>query len=236
MVSVISLLLAQPTPALNAGAGEEGFWQTMGAEYARKLFAGVDRHLEQPHTNYLLTDSPDLAPPGVIVCHTPLTREQGPGWWGKMAIFHPDVLPQGDRALYLDLDNVVCGPLDKIVDVQAPNTPLVMVDDMYTPGLPNGSTLLFVPWACGHLWHEYAANPTQIQQEFSQWPNAADQAFIAKRIDPPFLQRFLPHGTILNARVHIERGDDYANASLVLGSFHPKPHESTQELYRRHWV
>jgi hypothetical protein len=231
MVSVISLLLAKPTPTLNAGVGEESFWQTRGEEYARKLFAGVDRHLTQPHTNYLLTDSPELAPVGVIAIPTPLSREQGPGWWGKMAIFHPAILPQDDKALYLDADNVVCGPLDWLVDLDPP--PLLMLDDMYTPGLPNASTLLFVPWACGTLWHEYAANPTQIQQEFSQWPNAADQAFIAKRTAAPLVSA---PGRILNARVHIERGDDYSHASLVLGSFHPKPHESTQEFYRRHWV
>jgi hypothetical protein len=235
VVSVISLLLAQPTPHLQSQVGEEGFWQTMGAEYARKLFAGVDRYLQQPHTNYLLTDSPELAPVGVIAIPTPLSREQGPGWWGKMAIFHPDVLPQGDKALYLDLDNVVCGPLDKIVDL-APVS-LLMVDDMYTPGLPNGSAILFYPRYCTDLWHEYIRHPLDLQAEFSQYPNQwADQGFIATRRGFQPMQTLLEPGVILNSRVHIEPGADYAGASLVIGGHHPKPHESTAEFYRQHWI
>lgn len=235
MVNVISLLLAQPAPHLQPQVGEEGFWQTMGAEYAQKLFAGVDRHLQQPHTNYLLTDSPELAPVGVIAIPTPLTREQGPGWWGKMAIFHPDVLPQDDMALYLDLDNVVCGPLDKVVNL--PSYPLYMTDDMYIPGLPNGSVLLFHPRQCGMLWYEYQMAPDWIQREFSHYPAQwADQGFISARLHPPFLQSFLPPRTILNSRVHIEKGADYRAASLVIGGHHPKPHESTQRFYAEHWV
>ena len=237
MVSVISLLLAKPTPHLHSQVGEESFWQTMGAEYARKLFAGVDRHLQQPHTNYLLTDSPELAPVGVVAIPTPLTREQGPGWWGKMAIFHPEVLPQDCKTLYLDLDNVVCGPLDKIVDLQVPGASLLMADDMYVPDLPNGSAMLFLPWACGSLWHEYIRRAPEIMREFSEYPvKWADQGYIWDRMHAPFLQDCIPPGTILNSRVHIEQGADYSKASLVIGGHHPKPHESTQRFYAEHWV
>lgn len=235
MVSVISLLLAKPTPHLHAQVGEESFWQTMGAGYARKLFAGVDRHLQQPHTNYLLTDSPELAPVGVVAIPTPLLREQGPGWWGKMAIFHPDVLPVEDTALYCDLDNTVCGPLDLLFDL--PSRPMYMAEDMYIPGLPNGSTLLFQPWYCTCLWHEYIRRAPEIMREFSEYPvKWADQGYIGDRMHAPFLQDYLPPGTILNSRVHIEQGADYSKASLVIGGHHPKPHESTQRFYAEHWV
>lgn len=240
MVNVIGLLLTKQGPHLRTDVGEDSFWQTRGAEYARKLFAGVDRHTTQPHTNYLLTDSPELAPAGVIAVPTPLSRQAGAGWWGKLGIFAPGVLPPTEKALYLDADNVVCGPLDPMLDLEP--EPLLMLDDLYTPGLSNASALLFYPGECRWLWDEYAHFPLELQDLFSVWPNAADQAYIASRyhrrytVEAKFMQSVLPHGYVLNARTHIEAGADYSAASLVMGSWHPKPHESTAEFYRQHWI
>jgi len=240
VVNIIGLLLTKHGAHLRPETGEDSFWHTRGAEYARKLFAGVDRYTQQAHQNFLITDSPELAPPGVTAVQTPLTRQAGPGWWGKLAIFHPDLFPDGEKTLYLDLDNVVCGPLDPILDLEP--EPLMMLDDIHEPGLPNGSTLLYRPGECRWLWDEYIRFSAEIQDAFSVWPNAADQAYIASRfqrrfaIAPTFMQNRLPAGMILNARTDIERNADYSGTSLVFGSWHPKPHESSQAFYRQHWI
>lgn len=239
MVNIIGLLLTKHGTHLRPETGEHTFWQTRGAEYARKLFSGVDRHTQQAHHNFLITDAPELAPPGVTAIVTQLSRREGPGWWGKMAMFAPGMLPPDEKALYLDLDNVVCGPLDPILDLFPATT---MLDDVFVPRLPNASALLFRPRHLYWLWEEYSRRSEAIQEEFSTWPRAADQAFIADRFVreygalPGFMQDVLPKGTILNSRVDIEAGADYSKASLVFGGWHPKPHESSQRFYAEHWA
>jgi hypothetical protein len=37
------------------------------------------------------------------------------GWWNKLALFHPDALPVRSRIVFLDLDVIVCGPIEDLV-------------------------------------------------------------------------------------------------------------------------
>jgi hypothetical protein len=233
MLNVVALLTAKHAVS-RPDHGEAQFWKERGGEYAAKLFAGVDRWLTVPHANFLITDSPELAPK----CVEPLpVMGPGAGWWAKLLLFHRDYL--GRTTLYLDLDNVVCGPLDALASL-APD-PLMMVDDVAYPRLRNGSTMLFQPHPLAFLYDEYELAPREIEREFSEWPNAADQAFIAHRVErlygtpAPLMQDLLPAGYILNARTELEQGADYSKASLVFGSWKPKPHESDHAFYKEHW-
>ena len=234
MLSVVALLTTKHS-VNRPDHGEAAFWKERGGEYAAKLFAGVDRWLSLPHTNYLLTDSPELCPKNAVA--TPAHPLGGAGWWAKLGIFEFQrfVAP----VLYLDLDNVVCGPLDELASLTP--EPLLMVDDVAYPRLRNGSTMLFNPRPLAFLWDEYSRYPREIEREFSEWPNAADQAFIAHRTErlfghpAPLMQDLLPAGYILNARTELEKGADYSRASLVFGSWKPKPHESEHAFYKEHW-
>lgn len=239
MVNIVAFLVTKHNATSHTTHGENAFWVTRGAEYAAKLFAGVDRHVTQPHVNFLITDTPSATPKNAEYIPHPMDRRQAPGWWSKLAVFKPYLLPL-NRTLYLDLDNVVCGPLDPMLNLVP--SPIVMMHDLVYPDLENGSTLLFHPAELSYLWNEYAQNPTRIQREFSQWPKASDQAFIANRVKKatgkpiPFFQSLLPHGFCLNSRIELELGRrSYADTSLVYGCWVPKPHESTHPFYKEHW-
>ncbi len=75
-----------------------------GAEYVLRLRAMVARCLLQPHNFVCLTDKPVDG----ITCE-PLPSELQ-GWWAKIGLFKPGVLPGVN--LYFDLDVVATGPIN----------------------------------------------------------------------------------------------------------------------------
>ena len=89
-----------------------------GAEYVSKFRAGVARHMAQPHRFVCLTDAPDRqALPHDEIQYLPCCDKRAQlltGWWAKLYLFEPGRF--SGRVLYLDLDSVIVGPLDPIVE------------------------------------------------------------------------------------------------------------------------
>lgn len=87
-------------------------------DYVTRLARMVERNLiNTPHRIVCLTDQPDAMPSGVI----PIKITLPPGlfgWWAKVQLFDPAHGFQG-RMLYLDLDVLVVGDLNVIVDYPA---------------------------------------------------------------------------------------------------------------------
>lgn len=220
--------------------GEREFWQERGAEYVRKLFSGIGRHMPKAFSPWLITDTPSALPFGVNFCDFPweLKVANARGWWAKLAIFRPGLFRE--KTLYLDLDNVIARDLTPLAELEP--DPMYMLDDVVHPGLRNASTLLFTPGEfTNKLYMEYIANPRKVEAEFSKWPHASDQAFIAARFkerygrEAPTMQSRLPSGYILNSRAELEQGVDCQKTALVFGSWDPKPHDSTHSFYIEHW-
>lgn len=86
-------------------------------EYVQRLYEGVSRHLAQPFRFVCLTDRVDEMPAGVEGLHV----ERLPGcfaFWTKLRMFDASLGWTG-RLLALDLDTLIVGPLDPIVDYPA---------------------------------------------------------------------------------------------------------------------
>jgi hypothetical protein len=231
VVNIVTLLKTQHGKRPDTTHGEQSFWVERGAEYAEKFFAGVRRWLDEPAQLWFLTDTPEATPAGVVPIALP--ARAGPGWWAKLEMFEPTCF--GHKTLYSDLDNVVCGPLAPILALEP--DPIIMADDIIHPSMPNGSVFLCYPERLEHLWAEYHAQPDAMRLAYQEWPKAADQAYIADRVPQPIalFQQLLPPGTMLNARAELENGAGYSGTSLVFGSWHPKPHESSHPFYVQHW-
>ncbi|WP_103256625.1 hypothetical protein [Tabrizicola aquatica] len=87
--------------------------------YANVLYRAVKAHLVPGFLFLCLTDQPEGLDAGIRTAPIPdigLTEAQirAPGVWRKLALFHPDVaaLAPGARALFIDLDMMILGPLD----------------------------------------------------------------------------------------------------------------------------
>ena len=95
-------------------------WGTLfPADYVNVLFRAVSEQLAPGFRFLCLTDQTDGLDPAIVKAPIPdigLTAAQirAPGVWRKLALFHPAVaaLAPGARALFIDLDMMILGPLD----------------------------------------------------------------------------------------------------------------------------
>lgn len=95
-------------------------WGTLfPADYVNVLFRAVTAHLAPGFRFICLTDRTEGLDAGIETAPIPdigLTPAQirAPGVWRKLSLFHPDLaaLAPGARALVIDLDMMILGPLD----------------------------------------------------------------------------------------------------------------------------
>eukprot|EP00939_MAST-03C_sp_MAST-3C-sp1_P000789 g789.t1 len=85
-----------------------------GTDYVRNLRRGVRRHLRHPHTFICFTDEPTSLRGIDGVIARPLAKGWT-GWWNKATLFSPEARLTG-RILYIDLDTILVGPLDPVLD------------------------------------------------------------------------------------------------------------------------
>lgn len=104
-----------------------------GVEYVLNLRGMVARHLTRPHRFVCLTDRPAMLPRGLEALEIAHDRTI-PGWWAKAQLFDRDL---GARVLYLDLDSLVVGALDPIVDFPAPFALLADTGSDFKPRTPH---------------------------------------------------------------------------------------------------
>ena len=84
--------------------------------WVRRLRNMVKRNLKLPHRFVAFTNVPDELPDIETV---ELTAPHLKGWWAKIELFRPDAFPENSRVLYLDLDTLITGKLEHIVNYPA---------------------------------------------------------------------------------------------------------------------
>lgn len=231
------ILLLKLRTKRRALQGEAGFWQEWGPRYLERMVRNVRRHLPADTRIVCMTDQPDVVPAGVDVAE--LAGDQ-PGWWAKLNAFRRDV--SCGRCLYLDLDNVIAGPIPELLALTP--DPMIMMDDRQMPGMPNASTMLFFAERVRYLWDVYAADPAAAETRYDErnWPHASDQAYTTATLLEregrymPYFQDVVGDGYCLNSRVELEAGAPWEQARLVFGCYEPKPHTSRHPFYARHWA
>lgn len=246
MLDVLGLLKVND---LNGRDGETVMYRAQAGTIVEKLLCGVTRHLAEPFRFTLLTDRvtspqhvllPSKLGPGSanIYREVALDGSRCHGWWCKLQIFREDLM-LGQRALYIDLDNVVVGDLAPLFNPRLP--PVVMADDVHIPRLPNGSIIAFDPLRTRMLWEEYKLTPGRIEELYSVWPNASDQAYISgamKRAGAPvqlvqdlFGQRSVVH--IEDELLHGVEPDD--TTMFLMGRWKAKPWLVDHPVIDREW-
>jgi hypothetical protein len=234
MLTVLTLLKMQSSPN-GERHGERPFWRKMGEAYLDRWLASVVKYVPDPKRIVVMTDGVSLR--GWPEAGAALLDKvvDAPGFWAKLEMFK-----HGEgKCLYMDLDNVINGPLDELCALEP--DPLIMLDDRRVPGLPNGSLVLFDADRCREIWRDYTYAPRGIETSFvadgEDYSRAYDQAFIADRIEaktenvPPFFQDLLPANYILNARSELPNASDWKSARVIFGCGSTKPHTSTHPAF-----
>lgn len=106
-----------------------------GPEYVNILYDMVRRNLMEGYPGKFIcyTDNPEGLDAGIEARELPKELE---GWWGKLWLFSQ----HKERTLFLDLDTVIVGALDGIVEHDGP---LAILRDFYRPNGLQSSVMLW---------------------------------------------------------------------------------------------
>ena len=192
--------------------------------YVTRLQAAVTRNLELEHrfvciTEHRIKGVETMAPPTDL-----------PGWWGKIGLFKPGAL--AGECLWLDLDVVITGALDKLVQAYA-------------------NCVLATPWnwaQSGHggcqssvmRWNAGLENG--IYSTFMQDPQGnmrrlwGDQEFITERREAGLPVTRIHEDLVVSYKYHCQEGRPPANARVVVFHGKPDPHEVNDTWVRQCWA
>jgi len=155
-----------------------------------RLKRGVENFLTLDHNFVCLTDRDDIETPTItLIGNTP-------SWWAKLELFRPHLFET--PVLYIDLDMVICGKLDEMIDHFFGNTFMLLGDSRKSV---MGSGMIYFEGDHSHLWHTYNRNPIEFQKKYSKKPRYGDQAFLEdntsfmamnETVNPKWFQKLLP--------------------------------------------
>lgn len=83
------------------------------AHYVNRLRRMVGRHLASPHVFACMTEDASGLDPEIQIVPIPGGLE---GYWNKISLFRDDIFEPGRTILYLDLDVVIVGELDFMLE------------------------------------------------------------------------------------------------------------------------
>lgn len=133
----------------------------------------VRRFLKEDYRFVCLTDKPyEVQALGI---ETETLQTNWSGWWSKVELFREGLFQ--DRVLYLDLDVIITGPLERLVQSASGFTGC---DDFYVPGTLNSSVM---SWRGDYsiLYELMLSNASDIKVKFenrSSSGNFGDQGYI----------------------------------------------------------
>lgn len=195
-----------------------------GLEYVQRLFdmvcahaCGGDLPAAAGHRFVCFTDNPDGLPEGMEAIPLP---EGVFGWWNKLYLFKEGLFADGERVFFLDLDTIITGPLDDILQYDGE---FATLRDFYHPERYGPGIIL---WRAGFghdLWgsFERAGFPTDLPLGDLSWIN---QCFGEWNYTPDVLQEVFP-GQFCSYKVHARQS---VPDGVRVVCFHglPRPHEA----------
>ena len=150
-----------------------------------RLAYAIRANLRMPHRLIAITDYPrERVPSDIEYLYLPDhfgLRHLG-GCWLRVECFKPGMSEIiGDRCAWIDLDSIVCGPLDPLFDRPEP---IVLYRSGSIPGQRwNGSVVLFSPNENTDIWTEFDPEraPTlvrELRKGLKGGPRGTDQAWL----------------------------------------------------------
>lgn len=222
------------------------------AYYVNRLYRGVTRFMTRPVRFICFTEKPEGILPGVEIQPLPvepfetdmvaaMNREGRKGAWRKISLFRPGLAGITGPILGFDIDVVITGPLDDLIDY-APGKVCMRHEWRYERlGRPggHGSVFLYDPSIHRYLYDEFAADvagsvarhkgseqyytsmTAMRHGDFTYWPGDWIASFKRDAMRFPPLNHFLPPLLPKTARVMCFHGTPKMEEALegYRGSF-----------------
>lgn len=192
-------------------------WGTLySADYVNVLYSACRKNMSAPFRFVCFTDVATGLDPAIEVQSIPALPLQPQDWfsgaWPKLAVFGNDLHGIDGRCLFIDLDSVICGPLDPFFEL--PGRLLVLdggdnwhprSDGSAAPLVATG-VFAFTAGTLGHILSEFARDPIAHVQQYRLeqafvgamvpdvgfWPRPWVQSFKRHLRQPPIVDRLLP--------------------------------------------
>jgi hypothetical protein len=163
--------------------GKNNDLYTYGPEHVQILKRMIERNLMMPHRFVCITDRIASDLPGVDVISIDKTTHIPGSRYVKLMTFHPDASSIiGERILQLDLDTVITGNLDKVVNCPGGDLVLWRNPNFGVPRRAryNTSILLLRAGSRPDIWNDF--NPSVSPRIMAQNWGGTDQAWISARV------------------------------------------------------
>lgn len=153
-------------------------------EFVIKLKKAVDNFLTLPHEFYCISD---IEIPEVN--SLPMIPVNAWGVWAKPQLFRKD-LNFTENCLYIDLDTIICGSLDIIVN-DIKDYKFLMSSDPWKGDI-SCSALMWWNGDYSHIWDLFCEQPVDVWHSQYQSPEKyVDQGFISDRVEHELIQHKL---------------------------------------------
>ena len=216
-------------------------------EYVNKLFNMVSRHLSISHDFICITENKKGLNPKIKVI--PLELKEGiEGWWYKPFVFNRSLNIRTETVLFLDLDIIIFGSIDKLFEFEDEKSFLVLnsLTSKNINGI-NSSCFKFNRSEYFHLYDDYIQNYDSIIEHC-----VGDQDWLGNKIPrnhwPKEWIKSFKYG-IMEWPEHIpivksQRSWDYIintepkpHKETVIAVFHgiPNPHELHSRWSNTNW-
>lgn len=200
-----------------------------GPEYVNILFDMVRRNLSDgyPGRFVCITNDPKGLDERIEVLPLPADLER---WWGKLYMFKRGLFPDGERLIFMDLDTLIVGNLDKLAGYQGQ---FATLEDFMQPQRLGPA---IIAWEAGafaaSIWEEWVSEgkPRHPMGDL-WWLNNLNQGRFPKMVDK--LQKVFPGDFCSfkrDCKTTFPKG-----AKVVCFHGEPRPHNCQEEWVQRCW-
>lgn len=210
---------------LRAG-GKVGY----NSEWVKILQNSVKRNLTIPHRFVCLSDVE-------VPCERIPLASQGSGWWAKIQLFKPGLF--SGPVLYFDLDTVICGDLNPIIEIVSKHNKFLMEYDV---GFKiSSSAILYWNGDYSKIYDRYMENPEYFEDIYSvanQGPRreVGDQALIASTVSHDYINCICPENWFHIVSKQDHRADLSQVKVLIFRKAKQKPTTMLNHpLVQKHW-
>jgi len=130
------------------------------ADYVNRLYRMVKRNLSHPFRFHCLTEDAVGLASGIE--HLPLQSGALTGWWYKLSLFQRDFFALEGEMIYLDLDLVITGNIDFLVEQPGA---FVIIRNWSRKPMWNSSVMRFPIGRYAQIWERFQARQEAIMRE-----------------------------------------------------------------------
>lgn len=204
------------------------------ATWVEKLQNAVKRNLSIPHEFICLSDV-EVPCKRIPLEHT--SNVKSPGWWAKMQLFKPGLFD--GPVLYLDLDTVITGNLDELINtITAQHDFLMEYDSHFNI---SSSAVLYWNGDYSNVYNEYISKSEYYEEKYSLSNQGAerlvgDQAVIASLVEHKYINKVCPQEWFHIVTKHDHAMDLSQTKILIFRKAKQKPSTMLDHpLVQLHW-